>query len=78
MKIKKFNESLTSVNLDTFSFFDLVVEKVKTFNGWTVFSISKEENFCQTFNFPNEQEFLKEFSISKHPIYPGSIIIPKM
>jgi hypothetical protein len=76
MRIKRLNESLNNLNYETFDFFDLIVEKLKSYKGYTVFSIEKEEQFCKIFNFETEEEFNKNFSISKHPIYPGSMIVP--
>ena len=76
MKIKKFNESISTFTYETFDFFDLIVEKLKKNKGYTIFSIEKEEDFCKVFNFETKEEFDKEFTITKHPIYPGNIIAP--
>jgi hypothetical protein len=76
-RLQRFNESTKTVNYESVNFFDLIVEKIKKMTGWTVFSISKEENYCQIFNFKTKEDFDKNFYVEKHPIYPGNIVIPR-
>ena len=60
MKIKKFNESISTFTYETFDFFDLIVEKLKKNKGYTIFSIEKEEDFCKVFNFETKEEFVNK------------------
>lgn len=76
MKIRKFNESLNHIKYEGIDFFDIIVEKIKPYKGYTVFHISRDDNYCQIFNFKTKEDFEKEFHIDKHPYYPGNCIIP--
>jgi len=76
MKIRKFNESINNLKYESIDFFDLVVEKLKNYKGYTVFHIENENQYCQIFNFDSKEKFDREFSIAKNPSYPGNMVIP--
>lgn len=76
MKIRRFNEKITNLKYESFDFFDITVEKLKNYKGWTVFYISKEDQYCQVFSFAHKEDFDKNFSINKHPHYPGNMVVP--
>ena len=76
IKIRRFNEGISNLKYESFDFFDITVEKLKNYKGWTVFYISKEDQYCQVFNFANKEDFDRNFSINKHPHYPGNMVAP--
>lgn len=76
MRIRKFNESLHTLDYESVDFFDLVVERLKSHKGYAVFHIEKEDQYCQIFKFDSKEKFDREFSITKHPSYPGNMVYP--
>lgn len=76
MRILKFNESSNNLQYEDIDFFDLILEKLKSYNGYAVFEISKEEMHSKLFKFDTKEEFEKNFEIKKHLYYPGNMVIP--